>query len=123
MAGNVTFTDPTHAQLIAMGDGLLKAGETDMASQVYSSALRRVHGEAVKRALRMRLGIATWPAQAPLHLSVLNALEVADASSVFVGAGLATWWKTLPFMEDARFVEISERHAGLLPIANWQWNL
>ena len=123
MAGNVTFNEPTYRQLVAMGDGLLTSGEAEMASQVYSAALRRAPSPATQRALRLRLGIASRPNMAKMHLALSHILEAENASSVFVGAGLATWWKTMPFMEDPRFVEISDRHAGLLPIANWQWNL
>ena len=56
-------------------------------------------------------------------MAVLQELEAGNALPQFVGAGLATWWKTLPFMEDPRFLEINDRHASLLPLGNWHWNL
>lgn len=56
---------------------------------------------------------------------MLRILEIAERLSpnAFVGEGLATWRKTLPFMNDARFVEIAERHADLHRLPNWHWNL
>jgi hypothetical protein len=42
---------------------------------------------------------------------------------VFIGEGLATWEKSLPFLEDPRFVELAQKHADLLPVPNWHWNL
>jgi O-methyltransferase len=58
----------------------------------------------------------------PALLKILDAAE-SISSQAFVGGGIATWAKHLPFMSDARFVEIAERLAYLLPMPNWHWNL
>ncbi|WP_293903870.1 TylF/MycF/NovP-related O-methyltransferase [Phenylobacterium sp.] len=122
MAGNLTINEPTVPQLVAMADGLVATGELRMAGQLYGVALRRATAKA-RRAIRLRIGIASSTTTPGMNLDILKLLEAEDTASPFVGAGLATWWKTLPFMEDPRFVELCDRHAALLPLANWQWNL
>ncbi|HTI66466.1 MAG TPA: TylF/MycF/NovP-related O-methyltransferase [Caulobacteraceae bacterium] len=57
-----------------------------------------------------------------INLDVLMSVE-NDASPVFVSHGLATWLKTHSFLGDQRFMELAARHAHLLPLANWHWNL
>jgi len=122
--GNVTISDPTIGQLIHMADGLLAAGERELAERLYSVALRRVSGPG-RLSISLRQGIAASGPRAEMNLSLLRTLEagVGEGNLAFVGAGLATWFKTLPFMLDDRFTEISDRHANLLPLTNWQWNL
>lgn len=110
-------------QLMAMGDGLLARGEARMARDLYRVALERC-GDGEKQRIRARLGLAAAPTpRTPTLLDILGRIETLDAADPFVSEGMATWFKTLPFTEDARFMDLSERLAGLLPIANWQWNL
>lgn len=117
---DVSFKGLSQRQLIAMGDGLLAAKQHRMALGIYRLAIR--HGP-VTSALRTREGLASHAdGDTPAMLRILTELE-AISPHVFVGLGLATWWKTLPFFEDPRFVELASKHAGLLPLANWQWNL
>jgi hypothetical protein len=113
------------AQVIAMADGLAANGHADAAKALYLSALKREKNVAMRLRLRLRIGLATSSQKmAPGLLRMLQELEREHANSpVFVGGGLATWLKTVPFMDDERFLELAEKHAHLLPIANWHWNL
>ncbi len=110
-------------QLVAMGDGLLARGQAGLAKDLYRVALGRATiGE--QQRIRTRLGLATAPnPRTPTMLDLLELLEARGFSDPFVSDGMATWFKTLPFAEDARFQEIADRHSHLLPIANWHWNL
>jgi O-methyltransferase len=121
---NLTISDVSVEQLIDMGDGLLAGGRRVLAEKIYALALSRASA-AQRQSLTLRQGIAGSPTRAEMNLSLLRTLEadVGSRNLAFVGAGLATWFKTLPFMLDGRFMEISDRHAGLLPLANWHWNL
>ena len=119
---NVTINDPSVEQLLAMGDGLMRGGELAMARGFYRTALKRAT-PAQHRKVWLRVGIAESDVRPKMALDILRRLEEEDVAGAFVGTGLATWWKTLPFMEDRRFLELSDKHAHLLPLANWQWNL
>jgi hypothetical protein len=105
-----------------MGDGLMKAGHTAIAAQLYATALKSAPPQS-RNGIRVRQGLALARTASAVKLhGVLLKLEELN-ENVFVGEGLATWLKTLPFMEDARFVDLAAKHAGLLPIPNWHWNL
>lgn len=119
---NLLIKEPSVKQLLAVAEGLLAAGERAMAAQVFGVALGRAP-PAQQKAIRLRQGIAQSPVAPQLNMDLLKRLEADDSVNAFVGSGLATWYKTLPFLLDARFVEIAERHAQLLPLANWHWNL
>ena len=120
--GNLVIEEPTRAQVLAMADGLLAAKQYGLAARLYRTALAGQSGDHTLGA-RVRMGLAAAPSvQTPALVAGLEALE-AGVPKVFVGAGLATWQKTLPFLEDARFVELADRHADLLPLPNWHWNL
>jgi O-methyltransferase len=113
---------PGVAQLVAMADGLLREGQTELGAQLYEAALARSEPKD-RRAIRVKLGLARHPTRnAAAHLAALDALKMAGRD-VFLSEGLATWAKTLPFFDDARFREIADRHAGLLGLPNWHWNL
>lgn len=119
---DLVVRQPTREQVLAMADGLMARGQHAMAAQLYRWAAA---GASPARSLpwRVRSGLASAPSTGTAGLmDALRALE-GVRSSVFLGEGLATWEKTLPFMEDARFLEIADRHAHLLPVANWHWNL
>ncbi|THD67173.1 TylF/MycF/NovP-related O-methyltransferase [Phenylobacterium sp.] len=105
-----------------MADGLMRAGKVRTAASLYEIALRRA-SPLQRNAILVRQGLATYPHQRRVDL--LGALEKLEGfgSHVFIGEGLATWHKTTPFLEDQRFVELAHKHASLLPIANWHWNL
>jgi O-methyltransferase len=119
---NLLIKDPSVKQLLAVAEGLLAAGESVMAAQAFGLALGRAP-PAQQKAIRLRQGIASCRVAPKLNMDLLGRLEADDAVNAFVGSGLATWYKTLPFMLDARFIEIADRHAQLLPLANWHWNL
>lgn len=121
--GNVTIGSVAANQLVMMADGLLRGGDAGLAKQLYQLALKRA--KAADRApIRTRIGLTSAnPKRRGVLLDVLEQLERASFPNAFVGEGIATWFKTLPFAEDARFQELAEKHAGLLPIPNWQWNL
>lgn len=108
--------------LMNMADGLARGGQLQMARKMYQAALTQAQGD-LRRKLVLRMGILSARSDRARTLrAVLAELEGA-ATEVFVGDGLATWMKTLPFFEDPRFTELAEKHARLLPIANWHWNL
>jgi hypothetical protein len=117
------FQNVSPRQLAAMGDGLLGVGEFAVARSVYEAALKSAPA-AMRQSLLTRLGMAaTGNRRTPALLKLLRDLEMQGYANPFVSDGMATWLKTLPFAEDDRFTELSLKHAGLLPIANWQWNL
>lgn len=119
---NLTLTNMSAAELVSMADGLMRVGRTALAAQIYGNALKTAP-PILHVAIRVRQGIALTNSDRAksLHAALLKLEDVGE--DVFVGDGLATWQKTLPFMEDARFVELAAKHAHLLPIANWHWNL
>jgi O-methyltransferase len=120
----ITIQNVSLTQLIAMGDGLFTAGDMNMARQFYATALARAPASQKQR-VRTRLGLTdSHLPRTPLLFRILQEIERNyPQNDAFVSDGMATWLKTLPFAEDARFLELSEKHAGLLPIANWHWNL
>lgn len=121
---NLTLQDVTPEQLLAMGDGLLRGGQWGLAKGLYEVALKRTTSRDLKRRLLVRDGLAAAPNnRTTAYLELLETLEKRGWRNPFVGDGLATWLKTLPFELDDRFQEIATRHASLLPLANWQWNL
>jgi O-methyltransferase len=109
------------AQLTALGDGAMRAGHHQLAAAAYGAALKASDGKPP--ALLSRLGLARQPsADTAAMFAALGALEPLSPN-LFIGEGLATWRKTLPFFEDARFREIADKLATLLPLPNWHWNL
>ena len=119
----LTFKNPTPAMLMAMADGLIRTGQFAAATEMYAIALRSPASPHERNRLLVRQGLAAVRnvRSQDLH-SKIQALEELGPN-VYVGEGMATWMKTLPFFDDPRFVEISTRHADLLPIQNWHWNL
>ncbi|TAL34684.1 MAG: hypothetical protein EPN98_08520 [Phenylobacterium sp.] len=121
---NLTLQDVTPEQLLCMGDGLLRGGQSGLAKSVYEVALKRTNKLDMRQRLRVRHGLAAAANHRTMTcLDLLETMESRGWKNAFVGDGLATWLKTLPFELDDRFQEISARHASLLPLANWQWNL
>lgn len=121
---SITLNDVSVEQLIAMGDGLLRAGQVGVAKGLYDIALRRATDAESRQRLRVRQGLAGAPNSRTLtSLGIMESLESDGWKFPFVGDGLATWMKTLPFEDDERFQVISMLHSHLLPLANWQWNL
>jgi O-methyltransferase len=131
-AGAGKRTDPLHTikissatteQALAVADGLAAAGQYEMAARLYGWLAGRVETRAERIRLAVRHGLATrLNSRTPAMFELLKTLEAGQAD-IFVGEGLATWHKTLPFYEDDRFLELSEKHAHLLPLPNWHWNL
>lgn len=118
---NINFSQLSTEQVLAMADGLLRAGRYGTAAQLYALAMRPMAHPPGE--LRTRHGLAANPVpEATTLFAVAEELEKAGRP-VFVGSGLATWNKRLPFFEDPRFVELADRHAKLLPMSNWHWNL
>jgi hypothetical protein len=119
---DLTLKDPTPELLTAFGDAALKLGHVESAGAIYRAALRR--GAGAVTALRARIGMTLTPNVRTLpQLAALQALEEIDPRTAFIGEGLATWMKSPPFARSRRFMELAEQHAGLLPAANWHWNL
>lgn len=105
-----------------LGDALVRIGDGKAAADLYRLALETP--SPFGKALRVRLGLTTVLDRRTLpYLDILVAAERVDQTNAFVGDGLATWLKQQPFHNDPRFIEIAERHAHLVPLRNWQWNL
>ncbi len=117
----ITLSDVSSEQLLQLGDAALTTGDARLAFKLYAAALPKTKGFLWLR-LRLRVGIARNANNRTLtSLAVLRAID--DTGFIFVGEGLATWNKTLPFMEDKRFLDLVEKHADLAPLPNWHWNL
>ena len=107
---------------ILLADAMVRIGDAKVAAEIYRLALQTP--SPFDKALRVRLGLSTLADRRTLPmLDILAAAERMDQTNAFVGDGLATWLKQQPFHDDARFVEVAERHAHLAPLRNWQWNL
>lgn len=120
---DLTLQKLSAGQLVVMADGLLRAGDTKTARSLYRAALPKAPADMRDR-IRLRIGLATQKDRRLVPtFEVLGALEKFGGRDFFVGDGLATWLKTIPFLEDARFMEVADRYADLLPIRNWHWNL
>lgn len=118
-----TFKDVTAAQLVVMGDGFLRVGDVGTARKLYEAALRQPHAGLAER-IQIRIGLTVKrDSRLKTTFDVLNSLETQWNRNVFVGDGLATWLKRLPFLEDPRFVGLAGKHSDLLPLRNWHWNL
>ncbi len=120
---DITLGKVTSERAIAMGDGLLDAGFYDAAKALYASALRHETKTSMRYRIRLRMGLATDGR--PRAQSLLKDLKRFEEESdqVFVSAGLITWMKNVPFLDDERFMALEEKHQHLLPIPNWHWNL
>ena len=119
----LTIEEVSVPQLVAMGDGLLTAGQYALAKGMYGVALARAP-RPEKQQIRTRIGLCSTPNNRTLStFQILQALEKQKFANPFVADGLATWLKTLPFAADGKFQELAEKHASLLPLANWHWNL
>src|SRR5437868_6519856 len=118
----LNFENISVQQMLQIGDALVRGGHAEAARQVYARALREPSG--YRKALLVRQGLLHKLDKKLLPMmDVLAAAEQIDAGSTFVGDGLATWLKQQPFHDDPRFLEVAQRHSGLLPLRNWQWNL
>ena len=121
---DVTFTRVSADQLVAMGDGLAQAGHWKAARRTYSLALDNC-APSLRPKIQTRLALASTPNdRTPDTFALLLRIEeTPEIRNVFIGTGIATWYKHVPALEDARFLEISDRHGHLLPLPNWHWNL
>ncbi|MET0273047.1 MAG: TylF/MycF/NovP-related O-methyltransferase [Phenylobacterium sp.] len=117
------FSNVSVQQLVAFGDAALRMGSFKTAAQLYRLAVKRSGGAAtVSDLARVDLARVNNSRILPM-LDVMQALHQVDPRNVFVGDGLATWLKPTPFGSDARYMELADKHAGLLPLVNWHWNL
>jgi hypothetical protein len=118
----LNFADISIEQGMAMADGLMEADKHELAAKVLRALLANAP-PSMKNRLRVRLGLAgVRNNRSPMTRAALKLME-RDVRDVFVGEGLATWHKTLPFYDDERFIELADKHAHLLPLPNWHWNL
>ena len=109
--------------LLGLADYFIGRGEMAQAGAALTAALQ-VAEEARKGPILSRLGFTRQPpAAARALLDVQKAIEAISPTGAFVTDGLAVWFKTLPFLDDVRFMALAEQHQHLLPIPNWQWNL
>src|SRR5436189_1826153 len=120
---SLNFQALSSGQLLAMADGLVASGNLGLAKQLYEVGGREATDPDIRRRFGLRLGLLTNASPGtPSLVRVAKELESLD-TSVFVGDGLATWMKTAPFDEDERFLTLAAKHASLLPLSNWHWNL
>lgn len=112
-------------QVLIMADGLAANGYVSAAKALYGVALERETKVLQRYRIRLRLGLMSAVSHVtPDLLRLLQSLEKQHPKfPVFVGAGMATWQKTPPFLDDERFLALEQKYATLLPIANWHWNL
>ncbi|MGZ6013017.1 MAG: TylF/MycF/NovP-related O-methyltransferase [Caulobacteraceae bacterium] len=120
---NLEIKSANVAQLMAMGDGALRARQFQLAEQIYRVALSRTT-DRWRQAIYTRIGLASAPNDnSILQLKLLAELEAHNVQDAFVSPGMLTWLKTLPFANDRKFQELADKHRMLLPIPNWHWNL
>ncbi len=107
-------------QLAFFGDAAIRAGDRPLAHKFYKALMERASRQAH---VVTRAGLPF--ASQKLSVEILDLVEHMEVKQrqVFASQGLITWLKTLPFADDARFMELADRYAPLLPIPNWHWNL
>ena len=108
-------------QLVELGDAAAQSELHGLARELYARVATLVPSASH---VLSRLGMATNPsARTAKMVKALQAVEEVRPVNVFMADGMATWLKTLPFMEDPRFLALAQKHSALLPVANWHWNL
>ena len=119
---DITLTNVSPGQCLAIGDGLLQAGLHKAALLIYRKGLPVAEG-VQRRALLNRVILAGRPTpRTAAAFAMLRQLE-DNSRDVFLGDGIATWLKTTPFFDDDRFMALADQHSGLIPIAGLHWNL
>jgi O-methyltransferase len=106
-------------KLTRMGDAALLAGDLLLARGLYRNALA---AEPASVALQARVGLTQQKKRAAPMVRALAVLEEMSPN-VFIGDGLATWFKLPAFTHDPRFMATVEKHHALSPGPNWHWNL
>ena len=120
---SVTFENVSREQLLVLGDTALEIGARNLALAIYRAAAKARTPEATAP-VHSRIGATLAPERRrKLTLDLLRLLETVDPGTAFVGEGIATWFKSTPFSEDPLFITLAEKHAHLLPVAAWHWNL
>jgi hypothetical protein len=120
---DLRITDISADQAIAISDGLAGAGFFEPARSICANAAARELDPVSRYRLRLRVGLLGSPTvRTNDQLRLLKELE-GVSNRVFLSEGLATWYKTIPFLEDERFMALADEFADLLPIPNWHWNL
>ena len=118
---SVLLTNVSPARLLMLGDAAFASYDSDLALYLYNAALK-AGDQTLDLRLKLRAGLARKPN--PRSLTALAGLQALEnVMPVFVGEGLATWGKNLPFMEDQKFLALLEKHIALAPLPNWHWNL
>lgn len=119
----VTLENVAPGTLMLLGDAALRAGDARLADGLYRHAFKSA-GQMATPSFHARAGMAiATNSRTQASLEALLLLQTIDRADTFVADGLATWLKTPPFTEDARFLELAAAHARLLPTFNWHWNL
>lgn len=120
---DITLRNLTIEQMAILGDAALKAGHVNLARGFYRNVVKLAPKSPQAHT---RLGLTkTIGPRTPMMLEVLNIMERHPGSHTFVGDGIATWLKTPPFTQDARFMEIEEANSDIAANGNqnWHWNL
>ena len=110
-------------QLQVLGDAMLEAGYPLVAQGFYRRLLQVAPNSS---SAHTRLGLTIRPTErAQKMLDTVKLLEKTQCEPLFVGAGLATWYKNPPFIADKRFMELAEADFAIAPsgVNNWHWNL
>jgi hypothetical protein len=120
----LVIDNPPAGLLVRLGDALVADGSIEAAAPLYRQAMEICQPES-RSAVLSRIGFTTLDAAtARRQLILLQEVErQAGGGNVFVGVGMALSFRNHSFLDDERFMAIAEKHRGLLPMANWHWNL
>ncbi|OYX29561.1 MAG: hypothetical protein B7Y99_12980 [Caulobacterales bacterium 32-69-10] len=116
----MTPTDDVAAKTQA-GDEALLAGDPAKARALYLEALAQTNHRR-RSGLVARLGFVGHHLGAAL-LEIQRTIEAQGHTPVFVSDGMAVWHKSNAFVQQPAFLSVVEKHAYLLPLPNWHWNL
>lgn len=108
--------------LIQAGDDAFGRGDFAAANAAWVQAVN-IAPFSRRAQIVSRFEFARSPRAGRL-MKVMKALEEAfPGTSPYVSEGLAVWMKTNSFLTDVPFLNTAAKHAGLLPLAGWHWNL
>ena len=115
---------------ISVGDVYLKNSQYGTALEIFKAAAPKSGGGRSKIKTRLAL-LEKWQAKDAgiLAFMVENLLSIEkfqeqrNLGQVYVGYGLISFQKNQGFLNDARLLELSEKHSHLLPVPGWHWNL
>lgn len=108
--------------LCGLADYFIGRGSYSTALPALEKALQ-IAPPDMKGPILSRLAAVRPKVPDPAAWEVLKTVEAISRPNAFVTAGMALWLKTLPFLDDERFMAVAAKHQRLLPMQNWHWNL